>query len=229
MHKPKLILTDIEGTTTSIAFVHDVLFPYFLENISLLNNYLDLHEVITAFEQTKYISFQEGKIVKTNEEIIAQIEIWAKEDRKVTPLKILQGVLWKIAYQNGNVKGHVYKDVLPSLRKWKNEGIEIAIFSSGSIAAQRLLFGYSDEGNLNEYFAYNFDTVTGVKKEAKTYSKIAQLVKYNPDEILFLSDIVTELEAADEAGFKTIQLVREGTIASWNNTVTNFKEIQFIN
>jgi enolase-phosphatase E1 len=227
MQKPRLILTDIEGTTTSIAFVHTVLFPYFLENIFILRNYLDKQEVITAFEQTKHLAHQEGIEIESTDEILSQIEKWAKEDRKITPLKTLQGVLWKIAYENGTVKGHVYADVLPALKQWKNNDIELAVFSSGSIAAQRLLFGFSEDGDLNPYFSHNFDTLTGGKKETKTYSKIAEIVQMNIKDILFLSDIIAELEAADEAGMNTLQLVRKGTTPAWKNTVSTFEEIHF--
>jgi enolase-phosphatase E1 len=101
----------------------------------------------------------------------------------------------------------------------------MGVFSSGSIDAQRLLFGYSETGDLNKYFSFNFDTTTGSKKESETYSKIAKKINLEPQSILFLSDIVEELEAAQQIGFQTIQLVRETTVANWPNTVSNFLEI----
>ena len=225
MSKIKLILTDIEGTTTSIAFVHDVLFPYFLNNINLLSNHLSNPEVQNAFEQTKVIAAQEGIILHDSDTIISQLEEWALEDRKVTPLKNLQGILWKTAYESGTITGHIYSDVVPALTHWKSLGIDLAIFSSGSIAAQRLLFGYSDFGDLNPYFLHNFDTTTGGKKETTTYTKIAAMLALKPEEILFLSDIVEELEAASEAGLETQQLIRPGTVANWNRTASNFGEV----
>jgi enolase-phosphatase E1 len=123
------------------------------------------------------------------------------------------------------IKGHVYEDVAPALKYWKESGIQLGVFSSGSIAAQKLIFGYSVAGDLTPYFSAYFDTTSGGKREVETYIKISQELNIQPSEILFLSDIIEELEAAQQAGLLTIQLVRPGTIANWKNTASSFSDI----
>ena len=228
MSTPKYILTDIEGTTTSVSFVYDVLFPYFRENIDKVKELSQLPEVVEVFEQTKQLAKEiEGVTIETTNDIINQLSNWSIEDKKITPLKTLQGLLWKEAYETGLIKGHVYPEVAASLARWKEIGIEIGVFSSGSIAAQKLIFGFSESGDLTPYFSHYFDTNTGGKRESQTYIKIADLIGNKANEILFLSDIVEELEAADKAGFQTIQLVRPGTNPNWKKTATSFEEIVF--
>lgn len=229
LKKPTYIVTDIEGTTTSISFVTEKLFPYFLEHLEDIIQFLDRPEVVEAFEQTIQLAKElDGEQVASHDEILAKLRQWCEEDRKITPLKTLQGILWDIGYKNGSLKGHVYADVPGKLREWSEKGIGLAVFSSGSVAAQKLIFGYSEAGDLTAYFSAYFDTTTGGKRESKTYPVIAGSLKTDPGNILFLSDIVPELEAASEAGFQTIQLVRPGTNASWEKTVSSFEEIQFI-
>ena len=225
MSKPQYILTDIEGTTTSVSFVYDVLFPYFRENIEKVKDLTHLPEVVEVFKQTKEIAKNEGVDLISNEDIINQLTTWSLEDKKITPLKTLQGILWKEAYESGLIKGHVYPDVANALALWKKNNIELGVFSSGSVAAQKLIFGFSESGDLTPYFSNYFDTNTGGKRDTETYSKIASLIGKKPSDILFLSDIVEELEAADKAGFQTIQLVRPGTIANWPRTATSFSDI----
>ena len=225
--KVEYILTDIEGTTTSVSFVYDVLFPYFREHIWELKNMTDLESVDSAMNETKEIVFsEEGIKLETLEQIIQKLEAWCKEDRKITPLKTLQGLLWKIGYEKGILKGHIYDDVPIALDKWQNIGLKMGVFSSGSIEAQKLIFGYSEKGDLRRFFSNYFDTKTGMKRDCETYVKIAHELKLNPGKILFLSDIVQELEAAQKAGFQTIQLVRPGTKKEWENSVTEFTEIK---
>lgn len=220
------ILTDIEGTTTSVSFVYDVLFPYFRNNIKELESLLNRKEVQEAFEQTKALALElEGVTLKTNEEIIAHLLKWSLEDKKITPLKSLQGILWETGYKNGSILGHVYEDVKPALSSWKNKGIQLGVFSSGSVQAQKLIFGYSEQGDLTPFFSHYFDTNTGGKREKDTYIKISENIQIPPSNILFLSDIVEELKAADDAGFQTIQLVRPGTTANWGDTTTDFLEV----
>jgi enolase-phosphatase E1 len=154
---------------------------------------------------------------------------WSLADKKITPLKTLQGILWADGYESGEIKGHVYEDVLPAMKNWKALGLDLGVFSSGSIAAQKLIFGYSEQGDLRPYFSAYFDTTTGSKRETETYQKIAQIIDVKPEHILFLSDIREELECAQKAGYQTIQLVRTGTEKNWNNTVTAFNEIQINN
>ncbi len=226
MSKPTFILTDIEGTTTSVSFVYDVLFPYFRENMQKVRTMLHLQEVQAIFRETIHLAQEtENKIIASDEEVIETLIRWSNEDKKITPLKDLQGILWKEAYETGVIKGHVYDDVAPALKAWKDAEIQLGVFSSGSIAAQKLIFGYSVSGDLTPCFSAYFDTTTGGKREVETYIKISQKLNKQPSEILFLSDIVEELEAAQQAGLQTIQLVRPGTIANWKSTVSSFSDI----
>lgn len=221
----QFILTDIEGTTTSVSFVYDKLFPYFRNNISKLKDLQHLPEVKEAFDQIVAISNEEGNPVSSEKEIIETLERWSIEDRKITPLKTLQGILWEEGYRSGEIKGHVYEDVPEALERWKNAGKKLGVFSSGSVAAQKLIFGYSEKGDLTPYFSAYFDTKTGGKRETETYTKIASELKTEPGKILFLSDIKEELEAAQEAGYQTIQLLREHHPKDWNAAISTFSEI----
>lgn len=221
------VLTDIEGTTTSVSFVYDILFPYFRNNIGKLNDLQNLSEVQEAFQQTKDLAEKEGKNLTTTTDIVNQLLEWSLADKKITPLKTVQGILWEEGYKSGEIKGHIYPDVPQNLAKWKKEGRQLGVFSSGSIAAQKLIFGYSEEGDLTPFFSAYYDTNTGEKRETETYTKISEILQINPENILFLSDIKEELIAADQAGFQTIQLVREGNTADWKNTVSSFDEVIF--
>ena len=225
----RFILTDIEGTTTSVSFVYDVLFPYFRIHIQRLKELMDNPQVVEAFEQTIELAVKEGKIIQKTDEIIQQLLDWSLADKKITPLKTLQGVLWVDGYASGEIKGHVYEDVLPAMKKWKELGLDLGVFSSGSIAAQKLIFGNSEQGDLRPYFSAYFDTTTGSKRETETYKKIAQIIDIKPEYVLFLSDIREELECAQKGGYQTIQLVRKGTEKNWKHTVTAFNEIQINN
>lgn len=221
----KCVLMDIEGTTTSVSFVYDVLFPYFLTNVDkLLFN--DSDEVIAAFDEVKELVKNEGGLeLLSRQDCINQLVLWCKEDRKVTPLKFLQGVIWEEGYLAGTLVSHVYDDVPHSLKEWYDNKIELAIFSSGSVEAQKLIFKFANQGDLSNYLSAYFDTVTGPKRETNTYKIIADQLQFPASSILFLSDIREELVAADEAGMQTIQLVRPGTTSNWKNTAENFTEI----
>jgi len=216
---------DIEGTTTSVSFVYDVLFPYFLTNVDkLLFN--DSVEVIAAFDEVKELVKNEGGLeLLSRQDCINQLVLWCKEDRKVTPLKFLQGVIWEEGYLAGTLVSHVYNDVPHSLKEWYDNKIELAIFSSGSVEAQKLIFKFANQGDLSNYLSAYFDTVTGPKRETNTYKLIADQLQFPASSILFLSDIREELMAADEVGMQTIQLVRPGTTSNWKNTAENFTEI----
>lgn len=223
----KYVLTDIEGTTTSVKFVYDQLFPYFRSHIGDLKSMIQLPDVQEAFRLTVKLSLDlEGRKLNSVDEIINTLYRWSEEDRKITPLKSVQGILWEDGYKKGELKGHVYADVLPALEHWKSLGIQMGVFSSGSIAAQKLIFGFSELGDLTPFFSHYFDTTIGGKKETETYPKIADTIGLQASEIIFLSDITDELVAADAAGFQTVQLVRPGTEANWKNTVKDFSELE---
>ncbi len=222
------VLTDIEGTTTSVSFVYEQLFPYFREHISRLETLQDVPEVAEAFRQTVLLAKETAGIdLNTVPEIIDQLLKWSLEDKKITPLKTVQGILWEAGYQSGEIKGHVYSDVAPALERWKNAGIDMGVFSSGSVAAQQLIFGYSEAGDLRPYFSAYFDTKTGGKREATTYVEISKQLAIAPEHIVFLSDIKEELEAAHAAGFQTVQLVRAGNEVAWSQSVADFSALDF--
>ena len=149
------------------------------------------------------------------------------EDRKSTALKALQGIIWRDGYVNGDFTGHLYPDVLPALENWKAQGIDLYVYSSGSVAAQKLLFGYSDEGDITHLFSGYFDTLVGAKREVQSYRNIAAQLALPPSSILFLSDIHQELDAAEEAGFRTTQLIRDDDdAASHHHQVNSFSTIK---
>ena len=221
----KYILTDIEGTTTSVSFVYDVLFPYFREHVADLLS-ITSSEVSIALEDAKLLHEQETGISGLDDAALLDVILsWSLDDRKVTPLKTLQGILWKNAYESGAIKAHVYDDVPLALSKWLTAGIQLAVFSSGSVAAQKLLFKYANQGDLSSFFSAYFDTTSGSKRDAVTYSIIAEKLGCEPQELLFLSDIQEELVAASTAGCDTIQLVRPGNFATWHHAVNDFSQI----
>ena len=220
------ILMDIEGTTSSISFVKDVLFPYFLLNIDDINKLSNIKEVKYAFGQVlRLVKQDENRDITTSEEVIFQLKKWCEQDLKITPLKTLQGILWQKGYQNGELLGHVYDDVPVMLENWNLLGKKMGIFSSGSVNAQKLLFSHSVKGNLSTYFSNYFDTNIGSKRDSDTYSLITKQLALPSNRILFLSDVIEELAAADMAGMKTIQITREGNLQSWPQSVSDFSEI----
>jgi len=220
------ILTDIEGTTTEVSFVYDILFPYFRSHMDEWKT-MDSDQMNQVLEQTRVLVLEEQSINLSNKEaIFDQLRQWSIEDRKVTPLKTFQGMVWEQGFKSGAIKGHMYPDVKPALERWAKMGMKLAIFSSGSIAAQKQLFGFSTEGDLTPYFSAYFDTTTGMKRDEQTYHLIAQQLHTSANSVLFLSDIPQELEAANAAGMRTLQLVRPGTQANWSSCVSDFSEIQ---
>jgi enolase-phosphatase E1 len=200
------ILTDIEGTTTSVSFVYDVLFPYAREHIAaFVRANLDNPAVQQELDA---INREVGQTLST-EQTIEQLIKWIDEDRKITPLKSLQGMIWAQGYVDRGFTGHVYPDAVEYLRRWRDAEMPLYVYSSGSVAAQKLLFGYSDVGDLTALFSGYFDTKAGMKRDSGSYQKIAEQIGLSADRILFLSDIVEELDAAREAGMQTAWLVRD--------------------
>jgi enolase-phosphatase E1 len=206
--RPRAIITDIEGTTTPIAFVRDVLFPYARDR---LEGFLASHggepEVAEAVGEAGRLA--EGR------DVVAALLGWMDADAKVTPLKTLQGLIWDEGYRRGDLKGMIYPDVPPVLRQWHAAGVRLYVYSSGSEAAQKLLFGFSDAGDLAGLFSSFFDTRVGGKRQAESYAAIARAVGLPAEDMLFLSDIGAELEACRAAGMMACQLLRaeDGTQA----------------
>ncbi len=206
----RAVLCDIEGTTTSISFVHDELFPLSLrEMLTFLSNPANTNELEAELQKvrTNLAQNSNGGDVSIPQLADYFCEL-IRNDVKDTLLKKIQGKIWKTAYEQGQVKGHLYPDVKPAWEAWRAQGKKIAIYSSGSVEAQKLIFGYSTEGDLTPMITAYFDTTTGPKKEANSYIKIADLLRLAPSEILFLSDSLDEIKAADNAGCQVIRLVR---------------------
>lgn len=197
------VLTDIEGTTSSIAFVKETLFPFAREALeSFLADHGQEPEVAACLTEARRLS-------EPGEDAAAALRRWMAEDAKITPLKTLQGLIWRQGYLDGRIEGHLWPDVAPCLHAWARAGIGLHVYSSGSVAAQKLIFGHSAAGDLASLFTGFFDTTTGGKREAASYAAIARSLHLSPEAILFLSDVAEELDAAATAGFQTCQLVRE--------------------
>lgn len=203
----RAIVTDIEGTTSSIAFVHDVLFPYARKRLPA---FVETHGDLPEVQHWLHEAAREADLIEASrQDVIEMLLRWSDEDRKSTALKALQGMIWKDGYVAGEYRAHVYPEVAARLRAWRADGLRLYVYSSGSIVAQQLLFQHSEAGDLTPLFAGYFDTTTGAKREPASYQRIAEAVGEPPQHILFLSDIVAELDAARAAGWETAWLVRE--------------------
>jgi enolase-phosphatase E1 len=263
---PKAILTDIEGTISSISFVKDVLFPYASERLEdfILSNFEHDPVLLSIIEATleelkqdkltglSYHSNQDdctvaeranSRLRRTNDRSVLRVhedheddenaeigvpqqcndaifetqvytaiqalKTWIQEDRKITPLKDLQGLIWQEGFRKGLFKAPLYQDALDFFLNMKGKGLPIYVYSSGSIQAQRLFFEFSEFGDVRYLFSGFYDTKIGSKKESASYLKIANDINLNPEDILFLTDIKDECRASEGAGLLTIQVVRE--------------------
>jgi enolase-phosphatase E1 len=236
------ILLDIEGTTTPIAFVHEVLFSYARTHArSFLASNFDSDEVrgdIALLREENAIDVNESRypVLFTADSSQPEIESVATyidwlivRDRKSTGLKSLQGKIWRQGYLDGSLKSQVFADVPPAFKRWHEAGLSINIFSSGSVLAQQLLFAHTEAGDLTKYISNYFDTNVGKKGEAESYRRIAIALDMLPVQTLFISDVVSELEAANEAGMKTLLSIRPGNppqdSAERFRSVQSFEEI----
>jgi enolase-phosphatase E1 len=206
---PAAILTDIEGTVSPIAFVHEVLFPY---------------------ARTRLPAFCESgdpALAEVPEPRLETLLGWMDRDEKVTALKAIQGIIWEAGYRSGEIVAELYPDVPGALRRWAKAGLRLYVYSSGSVAAQKLLFGHTP-ADLVPLFQGFFDTRVGAKRAASSYALIARGAAVSPQEFLFLSDVEAELDAAAAAGLRSCQLVRarDGTVASARHeTAADFAEV----
>lgn len=208
----KAIVTDIEGTTSSLSFVKEILFPFAR---SQLRKFIAEHKSDKQVRELLQDAKAEVGGGLSDDEIVEQMIRWIDADKKVTALKSLQGLIWEHGYKNGDYTGHIYDDAVDNLRRWHEQGIRLYVYSSGSVYAQKLLFGHSDHGDLTPLFEGYFDTHIGHKREADAYRRIVEELQLPAEEILFLSDIEEELDAARAAGMQTICLIREGRISSY--------------
>ena len=222
------ILLDIEGTTTPISFVHDVLFTYARQHVReyLITHADALTDDIALLREEHARDTSSGAQpppFTDDAESIANYVHWLIDrDRKSTGLKSLQGKIWREGYTSGTLKSQVFSDVRPALERWHEAGLRISIFSSGSALAQQLLFAHTEDGDLTTFISDYFDTNVGAKGDAESYRRIATKMNLPPVEILFISDVVTELRAATEAGMKTRLSIRAGNPAQSN---TDFFDI----
>jgi enolase-phosphatase E1 len=216
----KAILTDIEGTTSAVSFVFDVLFPYAAKHLpDFVRQHAQRADVAAQLIAVRQDSNEPDAEIERVIEILLR---WIAEDRKATPLKALQGMVWEQGYLAGQLKGHVYPDAVEALKRWHQAGFQLFAYSSGSIQAQKLIFGCSQAGDLSPLFSGYFDTTSGPKREAQSYQRIAMAIGVEAAQILFLSDIVEELEAARSAGMATCGLAREGGELKGHVTVDSF-------
>ncbi len=222
----KAVVTDIEGTTTSISFVADTLFPYAKSRIQQF--VLDNAGVPAVEQEIAAVKAEAGEPGASLERVGEILIAWIEQDLKITPLKTLQGMIWRAGYEDGSLKGHLYPEVAEVLKGWKQQGIQLNVYSSGSEAAQKLLFGYSEAGDLTPLFDHFFDTRIGGKREAASYLHIKQTLGLDGKDILFLSDVVAELDAAQKAGLITLALDREciGEGFGGHPHVTRFDQIE---
>ena len=220
----KAIVTDIEGTTSSITFVKDVLFPYAREH---MGDFIQAHAAEpTVSQQLDAVREMVGREI-SDEQVVGQLLQWIDEDRKVTPLKSLQGMIWEAGYREGDFKGHIFEDAARNLQAWQEAGVRLYVFSSGSVQAQKLLFMHTSFGDMTPLFSGYFDTNIGAKQDVTAYRHIVDALDVEPSEILFLSDIKAELDAAREAEMHTCWLVREGDLnpGAEHRQVASFDEI----
>lgn len=202
---PRAVVTDLEGTTTPVSFVKQVLFPYARTRIAaFVRERADDAEVRAQLDALERLENRQLTLRQAGE----LLERWIDEDRKATPLKALQGMVWRRGYHNGELRGQVYQDVPPTLRVWRDRGLRCYVYSSGSVEAQQLLLGHTPYGDLRDCFDGYFDTRIGAKRETRAYVRVAETVRLPVSEILFLSDVAEELQAARAAGMAVCQLVR---------------------
>ena len=202
----KAVLTDIEGTTSSISFVRDVLFPYAAQHLPMFVRANAQRPDVA--EQLQMAAKEAGVAENDYPGIISALQRWIAEDKKITPLKALQGMLWEHGYRHKDYRAHVYPDAYQQLKNWHERNMSLYVYSSGSIQAQRLFFGYSEFGDMTPFFSGYFDTTSGAKQDAESYRRIVTAIGLRAGEVMFLSDIVGELDAARQAGLQTYWLVR---------------------
>lgn len=207
------IITDIEGTTSSISFVHEVLFPYARR---ALPGFVDGHRHDPAVRPwLEQVGTEIGTDADATE-VVQTLLHWIDIDRKHTALKALQGLIWASGYAGAQFKAHVYPEVPNRLRTWHQAGLALYVYSSGSVPAQQLFFGHSEAGDLRPLFQGYFDTTIGGKRQAGSYLGILEAIGRGGPETLFLSDVVEELDAAREAGLHTVLLERGDPVPERN-------------
>jgi enolase-phosphatase E1 len=220
-------LVDVEGTVGSIAFVQEVLFPYARARLkTFVESHRDEDPVRAALDAA---AREAGVDVHDLGSIVHALLAWSDGDVKATPLKELQGMIWRGGFESGELRAALYADAVEALRRFHGAGVRLYVYSSGSVAAQRLLFGHSTHGDLRPLFDGYFDTTTGPKREAASYTRIAGSIGVAPSRIVFFSDHPAELDAARTAGMQTVQVARAAdgvTAAGTHPAIATFEEIE---
>ena len=208
----RAILLDIEGTTTPMSFVHDVLFPYSRRHLTaFLERHVDSPELIQDLDKLKTEHSLDERDGQHPPPLVESYVGWLIDrDRKSPALKSLQGKIWEAGYKDGSLQAPVFSDVRLAIERWIEEGKTVNIFSSGSVLAQRLLFAHTDHGDLTTLLSKYFDTQVGKKTKMESYQRISNVLSVEPNEVLFISDVVAELDAAADAGMKTALCIRPG-------------------
>ena len=236
-----VVLLDIEGTTSSIDFVHEVMFPFARKRVpEFVAANWDSEELggciallAKDLGESSVESWLTGDAGANQQTVIDAVVGMIDNDVKATGLKQLQGIIWKSGFHSGEMVAHLYDDTAPALKRWKEQGLDLRIYSSGSIAAQKLFFGHSVAGDLLDLFSAHYDTTTGPKKETESYRKIVADIGVEANQIVFVSDVSAELDAASEAGLQTVLSIRPGnaTVENVENyqTIESFEMLQVVN
>lgn len=211
----RALVLDVEGTTTPITFVYDTLFPYARKRLKgfVESHWEHLDEVVASFQEQAATDLADDRPLRPvtgRESLIYNATAYMEQDLKVPCLKTLQGLIWEAGYRDGTLRGEVFPDVKPAFQRWSQAGLKLAIYSSGSVFAQRLLFGYSAEGDLTRFISDYFDTGVGPKREAESYRRIAARLGLERSQLLFATDVVAEAAAAREAGLDVVLMRRPG-------------------
>ena len=217
----RCVLLDIEGTTSSIAFVYDVMFAYVRKHLSsfLAMNW-ELEGVQQAVEQMAIDAgcspsdwiHRSNSVQESCRRVEQHVLSLMDADQKSTGLKSLQGILWKNGFDDGSLRAHLFPEVPSALSRWTKSGLDVRIYSSGSIAAQKLFFGHTESGDLLPFFSGHYDTTIGSKKESESYRRIADDVGCPPESIVFVTDVLAELDSAHTAGMQVIASCRPGNV-----------------
>jgi len=208
------VLCDVEGTTTDIRFVHDTLFPFARLRLEAFfaKNPQELEASATAL----------GCSI---EEVLTTLIGFIDADVKNAELKRIQGMIWAEGYASGELLGHVYPDVQPAFTRWRAQGKRLGIYSSGSVQAQKLIYGNSIVGDLCTYIQDHFDLAQGYKYEETSYHNIQKILDIPPSSILFLSDVEAELDAAQAAGMKTVRIFRDDILETKHQSMRDFQQL----
>ena len=238
--KTRAVLLDIEGTVTPISFVHDILFPFARDHVRdyLIQNSKksEVQQDIAALIRERSAEEESGELLTQVREggwsidaVVAYVNWLIKRDRKSPALKSLQGKIWEHGYRDGTLKAPLFDDVVPNLERLRAEKIRVAIFSSGSVLAQKLLFAHTDTGDHTDLIEQYFDTSVGSKVSSSSYGEISRQLELSPDGVVFVSDVANELAAARDAGMSTLLCLRPGnqpqSTAEQFQAIRSFSEI----